>query len=279
VTPYEIIFVNDGSTDDSEKIIARFCENDSAIKLINFSRNFGHQNALLAGLKYAQGKAAILMDADMQDPPELIPFFYQKWKEGYRVVYGIRKERRGSLILRLCYKIFYLILRKISYIGIPLDAGDFCLMDREVYSLINQLPENIKFIRGLRSWAGAKQIGIPYKRPARTLGKSKYSLLKLIHLAVNGITSFSFYPLYMISLAGFITFILSLVGIVIYVLRKFIHIKMMPGFSSIMVTVLFFAGLQMIFLGIIALYLANVYQEIKKRPRYIIKNVRNIARK
>lgn len=278
-TPYEIIFVNDGSTDDSEKIIARFCKKDSAIKLINFSRNFGHQNALLAGLKYARGKAAILMDADMQDPPELIPFFYRKWKEGYKVVYGIRKERQGSLILRFCYKIFYLILRKTSYIGIPLDAGDFCLMDCKVYSLINRLPENIKFIRGLRSWVGAKQIGIPYKRPTRTLGKSKYSLLKLINLAINGITSFSFYPLYIISLAGFITFILSLVGIVIYVLKKFLNIKMMPGFSSIMVAILFFAGLQMIFLGIIALYLANVYQEIKKRPRYIIKNVRNIAQK
>lgn len=275
--PYETIFVNDGSRDNTGEILRRYCAQDPRIKLINLTKNFGHQNAILAGIDYAQGDALVIMDADLQDPPEMIPKFYEKWKEeGYQVVYGIRREREAPLLLRLGYRSFYKILYKIAYIEIPLDAGDFCLMDREVYFTIRQLPENVKFVRGLRSWTGGRQIGIPYRRPGRRSGQSKYSLVRLLGLAVRGFTSFSFYPLYLIGFIGVVSFALSLVGMVVYILQKFLIVDMISGFSSIMVSIFFFSGLQMISLGVVGVYLAHVYQEVKRRPPYLIRDLVNM---
>lgn len=274
---YEIIFINDGSYDNSLKIIKEFNENNRRVKIISFSRNFGHQIAVIAGLRYASGACVIVTDADLQDPPELIIEMVDKWKQGADVVYGIRRSRKENLIKRICYKIFYRFLSKVSLVNIPLDAGDFCLMSRRVVIEMKKLCEEDPFVRGLRAWVGFKQVGIEYDRAAREIGESKYNFKQLTKLAFDGILSFSRVPL---SAATFIGFIVSSASIgyalAIAVIRLLIALdiisanNLIPGWATLVCSMMFLVGLQFIFLGILGEYIGRIFMQIKNRPLYIV---------
>jgi len=274
--PCEIIFVDDGSNDKTWQIISNAHKENPLIKGIRFSRNFGHQSAVTAGLKYAAGDAVIIMDADLQDPPEILQKFIDKWKSGYEVVYAVRKKRKESFFKRSGYFIFYRLMRKLSDIEIPLDSGDFCLMDRKVVSQINDLPEKNRFIRGLRSWVGFKHIGIEYERHARADGEVKYTLRKLISLALSGLLSFSSIPLRLSSLLGFCIAGTSFVGFIFFFLYRIFDLKLFgysikeaPGTATIFLTILFLGGIQLITIGIIGEYIGKIFEEVKQRPTFV----------
>jgi dolichol-phosphate mannosyltransferase len=220
----EVILVNDGREDRSLELMRQFHQKDCRFKILDFSRNFGHQTAITAGIDFATGDAVILMDADLQDPPELIPQFLDKWQEGYHVVYGVRKTRQEHLLKRVAYATFYRVLQRVSDIRIPLDSGDFCLMDRAVVEILKAMPERNRFVRGLRSWAGFRQTGLEYDREKRNSGDVKYTLAKLIKLALNGIFSFSYFPLQLAGYAGFMISIASFLAILVYLYKKLVII-------------------------------------------------------
>ena len=273
---YEIVFVNDGSTDSTAKTLLDLVHSDTCLKIINLSRNFGHQNALTAGIDFSKGRAVVAMDGDLQDPPEVIKSFVKKWQEGYKIVYGIRARRKESFILRLCYKLFYRLMKKISNIDIPLDSGDFCLMDRGVVEVLKNLPERLRFIRGLRAWAGFRQIGIEYERDARKAGKSKYSFNKLFKLAVEGFCSFSTFPIHVIFLLGVLLSVLAVLGIISVVTMKIFNIYHLPGWTSLFIAMLFFGSIQLIAISIVGEYCGKIFEEIKKRPIYMIESMVNM---
>jgi len=267
---FEVIFVDDGSSDGSEELLDALSERDHRYKVIHFSRNFGHQAALQAGLEATRGQAVVLMDADLQDPPELISRFIAKWREGYKVVYAIRKRRKEAAWKRLAYWGFYRSMRFIAEMDAPLDAGDFCLMDRRVVDTLVSLPERNRFLRGLRSWIGFKQIGIEYERDARNAGDPKYSLKKLIGLALSGYVGFSSFPLRMAAWLGLST---SFAGFAmsIWVIFSRIFVPHVPqGWASTVAVILFVGGIQLIMLGVIGEYLGRVYDEVRQRPLYVI---------
>jgi polyisoprenyl-phosphate glycosyltransferase len=277
ITPdYEIIYVNDASPDSSESILRTLAAQDPKLTVILQSRNFGAQNAFTAGMEQALGDAVIIMDGDLQDPPELIENFVKKWLEGYEVVYGERRKREKSMnkTLQWFYHIFYILFNKLAYILVPLDAGEFSLMDRRVVDCINSMPERDRLIRGLRAWVGFKQIGVPYIRPERYWGKSTNSFLKNIKWARKAIFSFSFKPLdYISSFATFFMF-LSLLGIVIYIIFS-IFSPAPKGFLTLLVVVFFLNSIQLLVLSVISEYLGRIFEEIKMRPRYISKEIIN----
>lgn len=267
---FEVIFVDDGSVDGSEELLDALSERDRRYKVIHFSRNFGHQAALQAGLEATEGKAVVLMDADLQDPPELISRFIAKWREGYKVVYAVRKKRKEAAWKRLAYYVFYRSMRFIAEIDAPLDAGDFCLMDRRVVDTLVRLPERNRFLRGLRSWVGFKQIGIEYERDARNAGEPKYSLKKLIGLALSGYVGFSSFPL---RIAAWLGLSSSLAGfaVTIWVIFSRIFLPHVPqGWASTIAVILFVGGVQLVMLGVIGEYLGRVYDEVRQRPLYVI---------
>jgi len=268
----EVILVNDGSRDASLELMRRFHEEDHRFKAIDFSRNFGHQVAITAGIDFAQGDAVILLDADLQDPPELLPQFLAKWEEGYQVVYAVRKSRKEHLFKRLAYLAFYRILQKVSNISIPLDSGDFCLMDRVVIDMLKSMRERNRFVRGLRSWTGFHQIGLEYEREERHSGDVKYTMPKLIKLALDGIFSFSYFPLQLASYTGFFVSIASFLGILVYLYRKLIIGGEPQGFPTLVILILFLGGVQLISLGVIGEYIGRVYDEVKQRPIYVIRD-------
>ena len=270
---YEIIYVNDGSSDGSETILSELAQEDTSVVLINLTRNFGHQEAFSAGIDHALGKAIILMDSDLQDHPNEIPKFIAAWKQGYQVVYAIRRSRKAGPLMKLAYLCYYRVLGKLSDINIPVDAGDFCLMDRRVVDLLKSCPERTRFIRGLRSWVGLHQIGIEIDRNERAAGKPKYSFGKLILLALNGIISFSNVPLRLISYLGILCSLSSILLAIFYIVKKFTVGLNPPGFATIVVLVSFFAGLQLVCLGVIGEYLARIYSEVKGRPTYLVKEI------
>ncbi|MDP2947724.1 MAG: glycosyltransferase family 2 protein [Nanoarchaeota archaeon] len=270
--PSEIIFIDDGSSDQSSGIINEIHKSDSRIKLIRFSRNFGHQVAISAGIDFASGEVVILMDGDLQDPPEVIPNFIQKWREGFNVVFAIRTKRKENIFKRFAYFVFYRLLRKLSYLDIPLDAGDFCLMDRNVVKALKNLPERHRFVRGLRTWVGFKQVGLSYERDQRFAGKPKYTLAKLFGLAYDGLFAFSTTPLKLAVTIGFIFTIISLLGGLTIIYRKLVHDFDLIGWASIIVTLTFLGGLTLLILGIIGEYIGRIYDEVKHRPLYIIKD-------
>lgn len=276
---YEIIFINDGSKDDTLKILKILRQKDKNIKIINFSRNFGHQIAVTAGLEYSSGKYIAVLDADLQDPPEILPKFFTKLKNGYDVVYAVRKKRKEGFVKKLAYATFYRLLNKIASIDIPLDTGDFCVMSHRIVKDINSMPERNRFVRGLRSWAGYKQIGISYERKERFSGKSKYTLVKLFKLAYDGIFSFSYIPLKILLNFGLLLLILSVffTFIVIY-LRYFSNI-FVPGFPTTIILIMFFGGLQMFSIGIMGEYLGRIYDEVKQRPNYIVESTYGFNKK
>ena len=271
--PWELILVNDGSRDRSAKVIAELHEQDERVKGVSFSRNFGFQIAATAGLDHAQGDAIILSDADLQDPPEVYPEMIAKWREGYDVVYGQRKSREGETWFKLITaKIFYRLIHKITSVDIPLDTGDFRLMDRRVVEAIRNMPERNRFLRGLVPWVGYKQVGIEYERHARFAGESKYGSLKqMLPFALDAITSFSYIPLQMATFLGFIIAGISGLAILTVVLvRLFGPETPLLGQATTLVAVLFLGGVQLISLGIIGEYLGRIYDEVKGRPLYLI---------
>lgn len=271
---YEVIFIDDGSVDDSLKILESFCLKGKQFKTISFSRNFGHQLAVSAGLDLAFGEAVVIIDADLQDPPELIANLVKKWQEGYKVVYTIRKKRKENLFKRVAYKIYYQLLHKLADINIPLDSGDFCLMDQKVVKLIRSLPERTRFIRGLRSWVGFKQIGIEYERDKRFAGKPKYTFSKLLTLALDGIISFSGAPLRLAVFFGFIVSSLSLAyGIYIIASRLLSTANQIPGWASLLTAVMFLGGIQLVIVGLVGEYITRIFNEVKGRPLYIVDKI------
>jgi len=273
---FEVILIDDGSTDNTWDIIADYNNKYPYIKGIRLSRNFGHQAALSAGLKYVTGDAAIVMDADLQDPPEILKAFINKWKEGYEVVYAIRQKRKESVFKKFSYFIFYRIMQKLANIKIPLDSGDFCLMDKKVIDDINSLPEYNRFVRGLRAWVGYRQIGLEYERHARAEGEPKYNIRKLMGLAINGLVSFSSLPLRLASLLGLIIAGSSFIGFLFFLVYRIFNLEFFgyniretPGIATIFLTILFIGGIQLITIGIIGEYLGKIYDEVKRRPPFI----------
>lgn len=269
----EIIFVNDGSHDRSLQLMQHFQARYPRCKILDFSRNFGHQVAITAGMDFATGDAIMVLDADLQDPPEILPQFLAKWEEGYQVVYAIRKTRQEHLFKRLAYRAFYRILQKISDIPIPLDSGDFCLMDRAVVEVIKSMHERNRFVRGLRSWVGFTQIGLTYDRDKRHSGEAKYTFPKLMKLALNGIFSFSYFPLQIAGYTGFVVSIISFLGILVYLYKKLVIGGEPEGFPTLVILVLFLGGIQLISLGVIGEYIGRIYDEVKRRPTYIIRKI------
>lgn len=272
--PYEIIFVNDGSNDGSLELMKTLYSQDSQVKIISFSRNFGHQIAITAGLDYASGEAVITIDADLQDPPEVIPDLIDKWKEGFDVAYGIREKRAGESFFKLSTaSIFYRFLGKITDTNIPADTGDFRLMSRKVVESLKNIRERNRFVRGLVSWVGYRQIGVNYKREKRFAGRTKYPLRKMLKFAIDGVSSFSFLPLRIASYGGFVISGLGLIYAVYAIFIKLFTTKTVHGWASIMVAILFLGGVQLIAIGIIGEYIARIGQETKQRPLYIIKEI------
>lgn len=268
---YEIICINDGSNDGTLQKLLDIRENHPQVKVINFSRNFGKEIALTAGLHYSRGDAVIPIDSDLQDPPELIEALISKWREGYDVVYAVRAKRRGEpLMKRLTANIFYRFINLFSETPIPKNTGDFRLMDRRVVAVLNQIPERTRFMKGLFAWVGFRQTGIYYDRQARHLGETKWNFWKLWNFALDGITLFSTSALKMWSYVGMIISLFSFLYGLFLIIRTLILGRDVPGYASIMVAVLFLGGLQLISLGFIGEYLGRVYAEVKKRPLYVV---------
>jgi glycosyltransferase involved in cell wall biosynthesis len=273
--PYEMIFVNDGSTDMTLSILRDLNRKDPRVKILDFSRNFGHQAAITAGMEHARGEAVIVMDADLQDPPELIPAFIEKWREGYEVVYGVREERDGeSLFKKASAALFYRFMRVMTDIQIPVDAGDFRLLDRSVVEVFrHSIKERNRFIRGLTSWVGFRQTGVPYPRGARVAGQTKYPFKKMLRFSTDALISFSDVPLRMASYLGFAVAGLSFFYLFYVVLLKFVSDRPVAGWSSLIAVVLFLGGVQLIFLGVIGGYISRINDEVKQRPLYIVKRI------
>lgn len=272
---YELVFVNDGSTDETLSILKKLHEKDKHVKIVNFSRNFGHSAAVSAGIDYAKGDAVVLIDADLQDPPELIKIFVEKWREGYDVVYGVRSKRKGETVFKKATAhLYYAFLDNLSEIDIPRNTGDYRLMDKRVCDIIRKMPEKNRFIRGMVSWVGFKQIGVEYIRDERYAGETKYSIKKMFSFAADGVMSFSNKPLKAVLYLGFITLIIDVVFI-IYVLYSFFSGKAVSGWSSVMLIIAFFFGVLFITLGIIGQYIARISDDVKSRPLYVVSEFYN----
>jgi glycosyltransferase involved in cell wall biosynthesis len=267
----EVIMVNDGSTDRTVDIVRRICRLDRRFKLISLARNFGHQMAVTAGLDKAEGDAVVIIDADLQDPPEVIPLMVEKWQEGNDVVYGVRTRREGeSAFKRMTAALFYRVLRRATNVDIPVDTGDFRLMDRRVVDELRGMRERFRFVRGMVSWVGFRQCKVEYERARRFAGETKYPLPKMLRFAIDGMLSFSHVPLKFASMMGFcasgVSFIFLLYGIVIRVLFPE---QAIAGWASVFVAILFLGGIQLICIGILGEYLGRMYDEVKRRPLYI----------
>jgi polyisoprenyl-phosphate glycosyltransferase len=280
---FEVIFVDDGSTDRTFEILSEFHRSDRRFKVVRFSRNFGHQAAVAAGLFYTNGAAAAVMDADLQDPPELLAQCIEKWRTGYEVVYAVRRSRREGLLRRLAYIAYYRLLRVVADINIPLDSGDFCLMDRRVVDVLREMRERNIFVRGLRAWAGFRQVGLEYDRDERAAGTTKYPFRKLHRLATDGIFAFSTFPLRLATWLGFVTVGLGVLLALFILVWRMVGFRFMghtgaevPGWSAIIIGMLFFGGVQLVVLGIIGEYVGRIYTEAKARPRWIVQKALGI---
>lgn len=273
---YEIIFVNDASPDDAAEVLARLAATDSRVVVVHHSRNFGSQNAFTSGMRIATGTTVVLLDGDLQDPPELIEQLFEKWLEGYDVVYGIRVKREATRFLQVAYKGFYRLFRAASYVPVPLDAGDFSLLDRRVVDALNSLPENNRFLRGMRAWVGFRQTGVPYERPERMFGETTNSLRKNLAWARQGIFSFSYIPIDLITILALVTCAVSVVLAVVQVVVRIVSPDLVPaGFTTLIVLILFIGGVQLLCLSILGSYLMHIYDEVKRRPPYIVESILN----
>jgi len=268
----EVVLVDDGSKDNTAELIQQLSLTDKRYHGVLLARNYGHQLALSAGLASARGtEAMMIIDGDLQDPPELLPAFYEHYKQGYDVVYAVRKKRKEGIIKRWSYHIFYRILKSISYIDIPLDSGDFSLVSRRVVDVLNKMPEESRYIRGMRTWIGFKQIGYEYERDSRAAGDSKYSFKKLFKLAYNGIFNFSEFPVKLITNMGVFSIIISMIYLVNTLIQKYIYHNVPPGFTALLFAIILFSGVQLISLGIIGEYVLRIFFQVKGRPLYIVK--------
>jgi polyisoprenyl-phosphate glycosyltransferase len=271
---YELLFVNDGSRDRTDEIIKAYSQKDESVILLDFSRNFGHQIAITAGMDYSRGKAVVVIDADLQDPPELILEMIKKWKQGYDVVYAKRTKRKGETVFKKqTAKMFYRFLHSLTDIDIPLDTGDFRLLDRRVCDQMNSLHEKNRFVRGLVSWVGFKQIAVEYERDERLAGESKYPLKKMLKLSMDGITSFSYKPLKLASYAGVTLSGIGFIYLFVVLYLKLFTNSTITGWSSLIVIQLFFSGITLFILGMIGEYIGRIYDETKQRPLYIVRDV------
>ncbi len=270
---WELIIVDDGSTDGSDQILLQEAEKNERIKTVLFARNFGHQIAVTAGMDYSQGNAVVIIDTDLQDPPELIPELIKKWKEGYEVVYAVRSERKGeSFFKRISASFFYRLINRITSIDIPLDTGDFRLVDRKVVDVLNSMREHHRFLRGMSAWVGFRQIGVPYERAPRFAGETHYTLPKMIRLAITAITGFSFFPLQVATYLGFFSAALAIIAIIVVVILRLSGNEAFFGQASTLIAVLIFGGVQLISLGILGEYIGRLYDEARGRPLYIVRS-------
>lgn len=268
----EVLFINDGSTDNSRHILESIVKTNSEYRCINLSRNFGHQAAVSAGLQYARGKAVVIMDGDLQDPPELIKDLIMKWKQGYDVVYAVRRKREARFFKNIAYKMYYRMKSLLSDYPVQRDSGDFSLLNRKVVDIINKLPEKDRYVRGLRAWVGFKQASLEYDRIERKIGKSKYSFSGLIKLAFQGITTTSVKPLFLSGLLSILS-ILIIAGVILFALFSKIYIpydQMPKGWASLMITIAFLSGCQLTATWILSLYIARLYKEVLSRPTYVV---------
>ena len=272
---YEIIFVNDGSPDDTQAVLERLTARDEHIKGITHSRNFGSQSAFTSGMKLATGGACVLLDGDLQDPPELIESFYEKWCEGYEVVYGIRIKREMPTVTEFGYKAFYRLFQSLAYVRVPLDAGDFSLIDRSVVQVLNKLPERDRFLRGLRAWVGFKQTGVPYVRPERMFGRSTNNLWSNIRWARKGIFSFSYVPLELISVGALVVSFLSLLAAIAQIIARIFWPNVPQGVPTIIVVCLFLASIQLLSIAFLAEYVGKIFEEVKQRSQFVVTKLLN----
>jgi dolichol-phosphate mannosyltransferase len=270
--PWELILVDDGSSDGSTEIIRELAKKDSHVRPIIFARNFGHQVAVTAGLDYSRGDAVVIIDADLQDPPELILEMAKKWKEGNEVVFAVRAEREGESWFKLwTASLFYRIIYRITDVKIPLDTGDFRLMDRKVVNVMNQMRERHRFLRGMSAWVGFKQVGVEYKRAARVAGETKYPFRKMFRLAINAVTGFSYFPLQVATYFGFGSAGIAILAIPVVVYLRVTGSQAFFGQASTLIAVLFLGGVQLISLGVLGEYIGRLYDEAKGRPLYIVR--------
>ena len=269
---YELIFVNDGSRDKTEEIITDICAEDPNVRLINFSRNFGHQTAITAGMDNSSGQAIVVIDADLQDPPEVILEMIEKWKEGYDVVYGQRTKRKGETVFKkLTAKIFYRFLHSMTNVDIPVDTGDFRLIDRKVCDVMSSLSEKNRYVRGLVSWVGFRQVAVNYVREERFAGETKYPLKKMLKFAMDAITTFSYKPLKLSIYVGFFVSFLSFLYLLVVLYLRLFTDAAVAGWASTLAVSLIFNGVTLMMLGIIGEYIGRIYDEVKNRPLYIIR--------
>jgi glycosyltransferase involved in cell wall biosynthesis len=270
---FEILYVDDGSSDRTPEILGALQADDERIRVVRFSRNFGHQMAITAGLEHASGDAVAIIDADLQDPPEVIADFVAKWMDGFDVVYGVRREREGETAFKLwTAKLFYRLIGKLSNTEIPLDTGDFRLMGRRVVDALLAMPERDRFVRGMVSWLGFSQAALPYRRVARAAGVTKFSLFKMLRFATDGIVSFSILPLRLATWVGFAASGVALLGVLITVVERLMGVEgLVKGWASILVAILFIGGVQLICMGIIGEYVGRIYGESKRRPLYVVR--------
>ena len=281
--PTEVVFVNDGSRDRSLVLLRELAQSRPWMRFISFSRNFGHQIAVTAGMQYATGRAVILLDADLQDPPELLPDMLRLWRdEGYEVVYGVRTEREGETAFKkITAAAFYRMLRKLTNVDIPADTGDFRLMDRKVVDALNRMGEHHRFLRGMAAWVGFRQVGYQYKRPARVAGETKYPLRKMLRLATDAVCSFSDAPLKLATSLGWmiagISILYGLLTVIRYFIAQATGSQFAPGWASLMVVHLFLTGVQLITLGVIGEYIGRIYDEVKGRPLFLVSEAVNFG--
>jgi polyisoprenyl-phosphate glycosyltransferase len=269
---YEILYVDDGSRDRTAEILARLAAHDACVRVLELSRNFGHQIAVTAGIEHAAGDAVVLIDADLQDPPEVIAEMVRRWREGYHVAYGVRTDREGESRFKLwTARWFYRMMARLTDTQIPLDTGDFRLMDRKVVDAMAAMPERDRFVRGLVSWTGFRQVAVPYRRAARFAGSSKYPLSKMVRFAIDGIASFSVKPLTLATWAGFCVSVMALFGITYVLAKRLLTDDYVPGWTALMIAVLFIGGVQLIALGIMGEYVGRIYGESKRRPLYLLR--------
>lgn len=270
--PWELILVDDGSTDGSTEKIRELAKEDQRVRPVIFARNFGHQVAITAGWDYARGEAVVIIDADLQDPPEVILDLAQKWQEGYEVVYAVRSEREGETwFKKVTAALFYRIIYRITDVKIPVDVGDFRLMDRKVVDVLKQMKERHRFPRGMSAWVGFRQIGVPYKRAARIAGVTKYPFRKMLKLALNAITGFSYFPLQVATFFGFISASIAILAIPVVAALRLAGSHFFEGQTTTLISVLFLGGVQLISLGILGEYVGRLYDEAKGRPLYIVR--------
>jgi dolichol-phosphate mannosyltransferase len=273
---YEIIFVNDGSPDNAREVLAELASRDPNVVVINHARAFGSQSAFTSGMRIATGDAVVLLDGDLQDPPEMIPEFVGRWQQGYDVVYGERVRRETSFFMAHAYRAFYRVFKRLAYVNVPLDAGDFSLIDRRVVDAMNSLPEKHRFVRGLRAWVGYQQIGVPYVRPERMFGRTTNSFRKNLGWARRAIVSFSYAPLDAITGVALLVVAIATLGLVAQIALRIADPGIAPkGFTTVISVILFIGGIQMLCLAIIGSYLAHMYEEVKGRPPFVVESVIN----